>query len=192
MADFPMADFPLPSKALNDAFAEYEAHLTKTADKRIKGRQSAIRYNRKRFIHGLKRLQSAKVVLVKDDEEGEVAKGSSSSTRSKAAKSITTTTTSKRTIASSTSLKENASSSSSSSSRHDSLLRRLTVVESESAKIRTVLSESAAADDKLEKILQDPRRRKIDANVEDIVKELDRIDDELRHGTGKVKSAAKT
>ena len=192
-----MADFPLPSKALNDAFAEYEAHLTKTADKRIKGRHSAIRYNRKRFIHGLKRLQNAKVVLVKDEEGGEFAKGSTSSTRSKATKSVTTTTTtaasaSKRTIAPSLSLEDNASSSSSSSSRHDSLLRRLTLVESESAKIRTVLSDSAAADDKLERILQDPRRRKIDANVEDIVKELDRIDDELRHGAGKVKSAAKT
>lgn len=177
------SDQPLPSKALNDAFADYEAQLTKTADKRLKGRQSAIRYNRRRFAHALKSLQNAKVTLFKDDDRGGRCNAAA------AVVSSTTTTTKKieeeRTIAptsSSSSLKDRAS------TRHQNcLLRRLSLVETESTKMRTIVSDSAAADERLENIRRDPRRRKIDVDIEEIVKELDEIDNKCRRG--KVKAS---
>ena len=176
------SDQPLPSKALNDAFADYEAQLTKTADKRLKGRQSAIRYNRRRFAHALKSLQNAKVTLFKDDDRGGRCNAAA------VVSSTTTTTTKKieeeRTIAptlSSSSLKDRAS------TRQNCLLRRLSLVETESTKMRTIVSDSAAADERLENIRRDPRRRKIDVDIEEIVKELDEIDNKCRRG--KVKAS---
>ena len=179
------SDQPLPSKALNDAFADYEAQLTKTADKRLKGRQSAIRYNRRRFAHALKSLQNAKVTLFKDDDRG----GRCNAAAAVVSSTTTTTTTTKkieeeRTIAptlSSSSLKDRAS------TRQNCLLRRLSLVETESTKMRTIVSDSAAADERLENIRRDPRRRKIDVDIEEIVKELDEIDNKCRRG--KVKAS---
>jgi len=172
------SDQPLPSKALNDAFADYETQLTKTADKRMKGRQSAIRYNRRRFAHALKRFQNAKVTLCKDNDDND-DKGSGvvdkvSSVGKKDVRTITPE---------SSPLKERAS-------NRQNCLQRLNLIVGESAKMRTILSESAAADERLEKIRRDPRRRKIDADVDEIVKELDEIDAKCRKG--KEKTLGKT
>jgi len=155
-------DHPLPSKALNDAFAEYEAHLNKTADKRMKGRQSAIRYNRRRFSHALKRFQNAKVTLTKND-----AVPAAPSTVDAATEATSSSSLSLRFEDRAKSLRENC-------------LQRLSLVVNETAKMRTMLSNSAAADERLQKIRQDPRRRKIDAGIDDIVKELDEIDNRCR------------
>merc|ERR1719334_1583764 len=86
------SDHASSSKELEDAFLEYEAQLSRTAEKRLKGRQSTIRYNKKRFLHALKRLQTAKVVVTRkenDDDDHEVRKSGATTT-------TTTTTTTNR------------------------------------------------------------------------------------------------
>ena len=168
----------LPSKALTEAFAEYEAQLLRTADKRLKGRQSAIRYNRRRFAHALKRIQSAKVIVVaREDDENKDDEGVNATTISTDATTNTTTT-----IPYTTSEKAEIA-----SVRQD-CLRRLAAVTDDVSKMRTILRDAKNADEMLERIRRDPRRRKIDVGVEEIVKELDDIESHCRRGQTKPKT----
>lgn len=151
-------------KELDDAFIEYEAQLNRTSEKRLKGRQSVMRYNHKRFLHALKRLQTAKVVITRkeNDDVDEVRTAGATTTTNRDAKRDGEVR----------------------ASRQD-CLRRLGVVAEDAVKMRTILSDAKKADEMLEKIRQDPLRRKIDVGVEDIIKELDDLENHCRRGTGK-------
>jgi len=168
------SDHASSSKELEDAFLEYEAQLSRTAEKRLKGRQSTIRYNKKRFLHALKRLQTAKVVVTRkenDDDDHEVRKSGAT----------TTTTTTNMDAKCDDEVR---------ASRQD-CLRRLGVVAEDAVKMRTVLSEAKKADEMLEKIRNDPLRRKIDVGVDDIIKELDDLENRCRRGIGKTTQTMK-
>jgi len=168
----PTAQLPLPSKALNEAFADYEAQLLKTADKRLKGRHSTIRYNRRRFAFALQRLQAAKVIVQKDDrvddDDGKDAAATSTKT---------------------TTIAEKGKTESSTTTARQDCLRRLSSVAEEASKQRTLLRDAKSADEMLERIRHDPRRRKVDVDVEDIVKQLDDIENHCR---GRLKTTTTT
>jgi len=174
------------SSALNEAFVEYEAQLVRTMEKRLKGRQGAVRYNRRRCDHELKRLRNAKIIFVaarKDDnnrdDDGEVngddeeARGVSTSSLDDAAESTTTPI-------------------DASAPARQRCLQRLCSIAREADEMRGRLKDAKDADERLEVMRRDPRRRKLDVDIDDIVKELEDIDSRTRRGnvkmTGKGKS----
>jgi hypothetical protein len=49
---------------LTDAFADYEAALKRTAEKKLRGTQTVSRYARKRNAHELKRIRNIKIHIL--------------------------------------------------------------------------------------------------------------------------------
>lgn len=160
-------DHAPPSAALTEAFADYETQLLRTADKRLKGRQSAIRYNRRRFLHALKRLQNAKIVLKDANENCPIVDATAptvgSVTKDDEVEIATITTTVSFSPAS-----------------RDGCLNRLRSVANKTTRMRKNLNDLKDAEELLAKIRKDPRHQKTNVSVDDIVKQLEDIDKESR------------